>query len=111
MPVCECENCGGHYAWDWEEAFAKFGFGNGQRQVETWQVEEALTAAGYAVTVEDWGCHNRLIVSIRKGGRELIPYDTLGFGYVSPRRYLPNAIVSLLDRALPPSGRALSCFD
>jgi len=103
MPVSECDNCGGSYAWSWTEAFEKFGFMDGDGQVETWQVEAVLTDAGYAVTVEEWGMHNTVIVSIRKDEAELIPHDDPGcrFGYDDPRDYLPAAIVRLLDDALP----------
>ncbi len=33
MPITECQNCGGSLHWHWEEAFAKFGFGDGDGQV------------------------------------------------------------------------------
>ena len=42
MPVSECDYCGGTLTWDWTEAFEKFGFQDGDGQVETWQVENAL---------------------------------------------------------------------
>ncbi len=59
MPVSECDYYGGTLHWDWIEAFEKFGFGDGDGQVETWQVETALVEAGYEVRVEQWGWHNR----------------------------------------------------
>lgn len=100
-----CERCGGTLYWDWTEAFAKFGFGDGDGQVETWQVEDALTEAGYAVAVEEWGLHNILITSIKKGDVELIPYDnpSYQFGYDDPRPFFPEELVALLDEKLPPS--------
>ena len=111
MPRTECDNCGGPYYWRWEEAFAKFGFRDGDGQVETWQVEQVLTEAGYNVTVEGWGMHNTVITSIKKEGREYIPHDdpAIRFGYDDPRNYLPDQIVQLLDQALPAEGAEI-CF-
>ncbi len=101
MPKSECNRCGGTIAWCWEEAFAKFGFGDGDGQIETWQVEDVLAEAGYEVRLEEWGMHNTVIASIDKDGEELIPHDRIQFGYDDPRSYLPTAIVRLLDDALP----------
>ena len=105
MVTTECDTCGGQYHWDWTEAFAKFGFGDGDGQVETWQVEAVLTDAGYRVIVDEWGMHNTVITSIKLNGVELIPYDNpdYSFGYDNPRDYFPVKIVSLLDEALPPT--------
>ena len=95
MVSTTCDNCGGVLHWDWTEAFAKFGFGDGHGQVETWQVEAVLTEAGYTVTVEEWGMHNTVITSIRKAGEELIPYvnPAYRFGYDDPRAYFPAPLV------------------
>lgn len=108
MPKTECENCGGVLQWYWEEAFEKFGFGDGDGQVETYQVEAVLAEAGYTAEVDQWGMHNTVIKSIKKDGAELIPYDDpqLQFGYDNPRDYLPRQIVKLLDRKLPGPGPA-----
>lgn len=106
MPVSECHCCGGKYYWKWEEAFDKFGFGDGDAQVETWRVEAVLTEAGYTVETVDWGCHNTIIISIRKDGAELMPGDDSPFkvGYDEPRTYLPPAIIRLFDEMLPEKG-------
>ncbi|MCP8685958.1 hypothetical protein [Marinobacterium sedimentorum] len=103
MPVTECDTCGGRYEWLWEEAFDKFGFNDGDGQIETWQVEAVLTEAGYKIEVHSWGMHNTVIASIRKDGTELIPDEDSGvrFGYDCPRTYLPEDVVALLDRELP----------
>lgn len=103
MPVTECDTCGGPFRWSWTEAFEKFGFMDGDGQVETWQVEAVLSEAGYECTVEGWGMHNTVIVSIKKDGVEQIPQDDPGvtFGYDCPRDYLPKTIVVLLDEKLP----------
>jgi hypothetical protein len=105
MVTTTCDNCGGTLHWDWSEAFAKFGFGDGDGQVETWQVENVLTEAGYEVTVEEWGLHNTVIASIKKDGEELIPYDNpdYAFGYDDPRKFFPDHLVKLLDEKLPPT--------
>ena len=71
MPVSECYTCGGHLYWKWEEACEKFGFGDGDGQVETWNVESVLVDAGYEVTVDGWGLHNTVITSIKKEGVDL----------------------------------------
>ncbi|MES9970297.1 MAG: hypothetical protein ABW092_09700 [Candidatus Thiodiazotropha sp.] len=103
MPISECDCCGGDYRWSWTEAFEKFGFMDGDGQVETWQVESVLTEAGYEVAVEEWGLHNTVIGSIKKDGVEQIPYDNpdYSFGYGEPRDYFPKEIVKLLDQKLP----------
>lgn len=103
MPVTICDVCGGEFEWCWEEAFYKSGFNDGDGQIETWQVEAVLAEAGYEVTVNEWGVHNTVIVSIRKEGKELIPYEDrdMTFGYDDPREYLPAEIVGLLNENLP----------
>lgn len=103
MPICNCDYCGNEYRWSWVEAFLKFGFNDGEGQVETWQVEDMLVKAGYTVIIEEWGLHNIVITSIKKDGIEQIPYDNpqYRFGYDDPRAFFPKAIVELLDIALP----------
>ena len=103
MPCTECDTCGGDFQWSWTEAFEKFGFMDGDGQVETWQVEAVLAEAGYEVTVTEWGVHNTVIISIKKDGIELIPYDNpkVTVGYDDPHGYLPVDIVKLLDGELP----------
>ena len=103
MPITECDTCGGPFRWSWTEAFEKFGFMDGDGQVETWNVETILAEAGYEVVVQGWGMHNTVITSIKKNGVEFIPHDDpeVTFGYDDPRSYLPVAIVELLDGALP----------
>lgn len=106
MVCTECDTCGGTLHWDWTEAFEKFGFNDGDGQVETWQVESVLREAGYQVEVQQWGLHNTVIVSIKRYGVEQIPYDNpdYTFGYENPRKCFPDHLVELLDRELPPTG-------
>lgn len=101
MPISICDNCGSSYLWHWEEAFYKFGFNDGDGQVETWQVESVLSKAGYLVQSHKWGLHNTVITSIQKDGVEYIPSNTSkhNHGYDAPRQYLPEVIIQLLDDA------------
>ena len=103
MPMSECHYCGGEFAWRWTDAFDKFGFMDGDGQIETWQVEEVLTEAGYEVTVEEWGLHNTVITSIKKQGAEQIPHGNpdYRFGYDDPHHFFPKEIIALLDEKLP----------
>jgi hypothetical protein len=85
-------------AWSWEEAFDKFGFGDGDGPVMTDIVALVLETAGYTVAYETWGSHNVVIHSIKTAaGDEQIPRDGISFGYDDPRDYLPDAIITLLD--------------
>lgn len=103
MVCTTCKNCGSEFHWDWEDAFNKFGFDDGDGQVETWEVIAALEKAGYEVTSTDWGLHNHVIDSIKKDGVEYIPDEKseFTFGYDCPRKYLPEKIIELLDEQLP----------
>jgi hypothetical protein len=91
-----CESCGTCHEWTWEEAFDKFGFGDGDGLVMTDSVAGVLIAAGYTVESRQWGLHNVVIISITLDGVEQIP-EGAPLGYDDPRGYLPAAIVALLD--------------
>lgn len=103
MPKTTCNQCGGPYLWQWPDAFDKFGFGDGDGQVETATVAMVLRSAGYDVQHDRWGMHNDAILSVRKDGVEQIP-ASVRLGYDDPRRYLPPDIVALLDARLPNEG-------
>ena len=95
-PVAQAE-FGPRYYWDWEDAFLKYGFGDGD-DIHTGEVASFLQEEGYAVVFDEWGAHNEVISSIQKGGRELMPDEkTISFGYDSPRDYLPREIIEILD--------------
>lgn len=83
--------------WFWEEAFDKFGFGDGDGLVFTDTVAEFIETLGYAVEHQTWwACHNEVIGSIKKpDGEELIPEGASG--YYDPRTYLPGDLVAALD--------------
>lgn len=100
MPISECDHCRGTYQWHWEEAFNKYGFGDGDCQVETHNVVNGLTEAGYEVGVLEWSLHNTIIVSIKKNGIELIA-DGITIGYDDPREYLPPELTGFLDKEFP----------
>jgi len=91
------------FFWSWDEAFDKFGFGDGDGLIMTGVVANALRRAGFVVIAEPWGCHNVTITSISRNGTELIPEDTKP-GYDDPRDYLPKEIVELLDNTFPEVG-------
>ena len=103
MPIDECYCCGQDYIWSWTEAFDKFGFGDGDSQIETNQVADALKEAGYETEQRMWGMHNEIITSIKRDGKELLPVNDPKFrlGYDDPREYLPKDIIELLDEKLP----------
>lgn len=92
-----CPTCGHTHHWSWEEAFDKFGFGDGDDLVMTETVADAIRRHGYAVTVTQWGFHNAIITDISRDGVALIP-KTVTKGYDEPRNYLPKEVVDLLDR-------------
>jgi len=104
MVCTTCDICGGEYHWNWVDAFDKFGFDDGDGQIETPMVVWALEEAGYNVESTDWGLHNNVIISIKKDSVELIPYDNpeYRFGYSDPHDYFPEYLVNLLDEAFPP---------
>ena len=47
--------------WTWEEAFQKFGFGDGDAEVHTGLIEHVLEEMGYDYTDVE-GIHNTYIV-------------------------------------------------
>lgn len=103
MVYAKCINCGHKYHWEWIEAFSKFGFKDGDGQVETRTVAFVLEEAGYEVETWKWFVHNELIIYLSKGGVEFLP--TLGsrylLGYDHPRKFLSTEIIELLDEAFP----------
>lgn len=102
-PFATCPTCGAPHAWTWEEAFDKFGFGDGDGLVLTDIVADALREAGYRVEVHPWGMHNVVITGISRADTSLIP-ETATVGYDNPRGYLPGDIIELLDNTFPHEG-------
>lgn len=91
-----CPTCGHTHYWSWEDAFDKFGFGDGDDLVMTETVAAALRGRGFEVKTIHWGFHNTIITDIARDGVSLIP-DDVTTGYDDPRKYLPEDIVALLD--------------
>ena len=90
--------------WEWDEAFDKFGFGDGDGPVMTDEVVDALRMHGYDCVVDFWGMHNTVIWKITKDDEVVFDSDNVGeyeFGYDSARLFLPEAIVKILDEAFP----------
>lgn len=105
MTITTCTCCGGDYHWQWEDAFDKFGFGDGDGIVMTGVVADTLRKAGYEVDHQAFGIHNTVITSIRKNGADLIPVGAVDLGYDDPHDYLPDDIIELLQKAFPEEAR------
>ena len=99
MPRTTCTTCGGDHIWSWEEAFDKFGFGDGDGMVMTDAVIRTIKTAGYDASAEAWGFHNVVITSIKRDDCDVIP-PTAVIGYDSPRNYLPVSLIDFLDQHL-----------
>lgn len=109
--------------WSWEEAFDKYGFGDGDSWNGTDIVYPVIDRLdNYNTQVDCWGCHNYMIMDIidtetdksilfsenhewRQDVHERIvarggdPKED--YGYLDPRLYLPKHIIDALDEALP----------
>jgi hypothetical protein len=104
--------------WAWDEAFSKFGFGDGDEANFTSEVAAFINSKGYECNCDTWGIHNYMIMEIfkeKKGVRTNIMQFPKGHpkfgqepnvGYDDPREYLPKALVKALDKEF---GK-LSCF-
>ena len=97
----KCKHCSNSYRW--HEAFAKFGYDDGDGSVKTPLIAQALENAGYDVKYSRWSPHNTLIYSITKNGTEYMPdaVSKYRIGYDDPKEYLSGEIISLLDEAFP----------
>ena len=110
--------------WKWEEAFDKFGFGDGDHWNATSLVSDVVDKMGYWTECDSWGIHNYMIMDIKKSKDSdesiLFNPDADGqlddwkpevlqrikdrghevgdpLGYISPRAYLPDDILEKLD--------------
>lgn len=112
--------------WSWEEAFDKYGFGDGDSWNGTDHVYPIIDRMdNYNTHVDSWGIHNYMIMDIidnetdksilfsenpeTNGWRQDV-YDRIkarggdpkeDYGYLDPRLYLPKHIIDALDEALP----------
>jgi hypothetical protein len=82
--------------WKWEEAFDKFGFGDGDGPNGTDFVASFIQSEGYTVVCDTYGLHNYLIFDVMKDGKSILPKNT-DVGYDDPRKYLPSDLVEKLD--------------
>ncbi len=87
--------------WEWEEAFDKFGFNDGDGMVFTGLVADFIDSLGYESSF-DGGMHNSYFNSIKdKSGKNLLSDEVVGdeidVGYDDPRKYLPESLVQKLD--------------
>lgn len=95
--------CCQKYHWHWVEAFYKFGFNDGDGDVHTEKIVNALCELGYDVLKNRWGLHNTIIYSIRKNEIEILPINNRKYsiGYDDPRNYLPREIIDYLNEIFP----------
>ncbi len=92
VPVTRCNACGAPATWEWEDAFLKFGYGDGDGVVMTEVVAERLRAEGFTAETACYGPHNTIICSLIRDGVELVPDED-----DNPRTYLPDDVIQLLD--------------
>jgi hypothetical protein len=86
--------------WEWEEAFSKFGFDDGDGPNFTRTVEEFLYDIGWNAEPDDWGIHNFMIKDITGPNNEK-PMIGYVVGYDCPRTYLPTELIKALDEKFP----------
>ena len=83
--------------WSWEEAFDKFGFGDGDRWNGTHEVEGEIESLGYECETEHWGVHNYMIFDIKKDGKSILFPDRNDTG-VDLDDWLPEVEQRIKDR-------------
>ena len=86
--------------WDWEEAFDKFGFGDGDGWNGTEIVADFIESLGYGVVGDQWGIHNYMIMELTVGWGPIyisILPDHISRGYDNPHGYLPRDLVQQLE--------------
>ena len=88
-------------AWDWEDAFSKFGFEDGDGWNGTHIVAEFIEKLGYTTDCDHWGCHNYMIMDIQKDGVSLMDEEKIKVGYDEPHTYLPAGLVAALNKEFP----------
>ena len=82
---------------NWPDAFNKFGYGDGDGEVYTYEIAEHIDELGLSCVYKQKGMHKEVIESIKCNGKELIP-DATDIGYDCPRGYLPAFIVEHCDK-------------
>ena len=94
--------------WEWEEAFSKFGFGDGDSWNGTHIVANEIEDLGYVTDCDTWGIHNYMIMNVRKRSYDALVHNVnqesvytnpdAQIGYDCPREYLPDDIINHLDK-------------
>ncbi len=112
--------------WEWEDAFSKFGFGDGDSWNGTHEVQGEIESLGYKVECDSWGIHNYMIFDIKKDGKSILfpegnetgenlnnwlpeveqrikdrsgtRTDVDPLGYEQPYLFLPDDIIEHLDK-------------
>tara|TARA_A100001037_G_scaffold286367_1_gene294701 strand:+ start:1252 stop:1566 length:315 start_codon:yes stop_codon:yes gene_type:complete len=94
--------------WEWQDAFSKFGFEDGDGPNFTDKVAEFLSDKGYDVDCDTWGIHNYMIWKLvpPHSKHDLLDSDVLNaqgfqYGYDEPEDYLPEDLVTLLNEEFP----------
>ena len=82
--------------WEWEEAFDKFGFGDGDGWNGTDIVADFIESLGYGVERDYWGIHNYMNFDIKLKD-ESIYTKKVDKGYDNPHDYLPRGLVRELE--------------
>ena len=77
--------------WQWEEAFQRYGFDDGNGWNGTDHVAEALGDLGYECE-HLYGSHNHYILTLTKGGQVI---ENEGD---EPKEFLPKRVVDFLDQ-------------
>ena len=79
--------------WEWQEAFQKGGFDDGDGYVQTQRVVNVLEELGYTCVLAS-GMHNTHVVALRRKGESDVEVDD-----ERPVRWqLPSEVVTALDR-------------
>jgi len=86
--------------WEWEEAFDKFGFDDGNGWNGTDIVADFIQIFGYETKRQQWGLHNYFITDllVRCGPIQIsiIP-EKVEVGYDNPRDWLPRRLIEDLE--------------
>ena len=90
--------------WNWDEAFSKFGFGDGDGEFNgTAEVATFIRSKGYEVECDSWGMHNYMIMDVIKVdpktgvGVSIVPKD-ITVGYDHPSGWLPKSLLTALNK-------------
>lgn len=87
------------YAWQWEEAFQKFGFRDGDDPQHNKEVGDFLKDFGYSYHTSS-GIHNGFICALAHNGvRVELPEDDEDV--VDIRAMFPKDVLAALDKAFP----------